>query len=489
MSVKNGRGFVLLLSFVLASGSTIGVDAPVGRQPRTAVDVRPNIVYVVMDDMHPRHLNYMTDSLRRLRDLQDFSFLLYPNAYVTTPQCCPSRASTLRGQYAHNTGIIHNRAFPEGGKNGGAVPFRTLGLDQSTLATMLHDGGYATSMVGKYLNGYIREDPPAYIPPGWDDWHVISDTSDGAYGYSLSEDGEIVKYGYEPEDYLNDVLAQRAADAVRDADPAKPLFLFFSPYAPHVPSIPAPRHAGLYPTLRVPRNPAYLETDVTGKPAWIQELEVTEEDIDAYDLIYRNGARTLRAVDESIQAVVDALDATGRLDTTFFIFHNDNGAQFLEHRWAEKRVPYSASTQVFFAVASKDPKLIQRTGMRRQLIATNIDIGPTIAHLTGTTPDHVMDGVSIMPTFQSRTQAVRTDLLNEYFAFTDPPPPSRIVPSWSSVVTTVPGHWKYVEWATGERELYQLRENRFELENVVSAPENAELVLQLAERLQQLRNQ
>ena len=78
-------------------------------------------------------------------------WLWFPDAFLSTPLCCPSRASILTGQYAHNTGVLDNHQ----GEN----------LDESnTLATWLQGGGYTTALFGKYLNEYPWDRGP-YVPP------------------------------------------------------------------------------------------------------------------------------------------------------------------------------------------------------------------------------------------------------------------------------------------------------------------------------------
>ena len=113
---------------------------------------KPNIVLIVADDMRQDQLAYMP----KTRHLIAEQGIKYENAFVTTPVCCPSRASILRGQYAHNHRILDNR--------GGFDVFEGRGNESSTVATWLHDAGYKTLLVGKYLNSYDAEDH-GHIPP------------------------------------------------------------------------------------------------------------------------------------------------------------------------------------------------------------------------------------------------------------------------------------------------------------------------------------
>src|SRR5215218_2704176 len=125
----------------------------------------------------------------------------FANSFAATPLCGPSRATLLRGQYAHNHGIRTNR--------GAFDTFRRLGQEASTIGTWLHDAGYATALLGKYLNGYPGGADPRHVPPGWDEWSAFiypDDKGDGEgdsgfyVDYQFNENGRLVAYGRSPED-------------------------------------------------------------------------------------------------------------------------------------------------------------------------------------------------------------------------------------------------------------------------------------------------
>ena len=118
---------------------------------------RPNIVFVLTDDLDSHSMRYL-DGLRNVMSENGTTF---SRAYVSDAVCCPSRATILRGQYPHNHGIRGNV-----GPAGGHDKFRNTMKDQSTAATWLNRGGYQTKFIGKYLNGYNE----MYEPPGWDEW-------------------------------------------------------------------------------------------------------------------------------------------------------------------------------------------------------------------------------------------------------------------------------------------------------------------------------
>ena len=129
---------VVLLAIELFFGSGCTV-------PRTSESAKPNIIFILTDDQDLETLAHMP----RVQALLVKQGLTFKNAFVTTPLCCPSRASILTGQYPHNNDILRN-APPLGG----FVKFRDLGREGSTVATWLKAAGYRTALFGKYLNGY-----------------------------------------------------------------------------------------------------------------------------------------------------------------------------------------------------------------------------------------------------------------------------------------------------------------------------------------------
>ena len=247
------------------------------------------------------------------------------NYFVSYSFCCPSRATTLRGQYPHNHRVEGNE-WPTGGYE----KFRALGLESSTIATWLHDGGYRTAFLGKLMNGYLPEKhPPA---PGWDEWYGVGGKFEN-FDYTLNENGRLVAYGHRPEDHLTDVLAGKAADVIRRADPAQPLFLYVAPYDPHSPATPAPRYAGLYADEPLPQPPSFDEPDVSDKPSYVGDLPpLAPWQKEALTKHNRERLRALRAVDDLVGTVMAALAETGRLDNTYVVYTSDNGFHMGQHR-------------------------------------------------------------------------------------------------------------------------------------------------------------
>lgn len=186
--------------------------------------------------------------------------------------CCPSRATILAGQCAHNTGVV-GLGGDRGRLNplGGFQRFLDLGLQEKTGPYLLHQAGYRTGLIGKYLNGYSSQ-TAWHVPPGWDRWFAFGDID--FYNYTVSDEGVNVRYGLEPSDYSTDVLTVEAVKYIEKyGDDERPFFLYLAPYACHRPHVPAPRHSGAFTGLKIPRVPSFNASSAsTSQKARCQQL-------------------------------------------------------------------------------------------------------------------------------------------------------------------------------------------------------------------------
>jgi len=427
--------------------------APVRPEPAAAAAGRPNVVLILADDQ-PCNSLWAQPNVQRLLIAHGVKFT---NAFVSSSVCCPSRASILTGLTSGHTGVWSNS--PAGG-------FGSFD-DSSTIATWLHGAGYQTALVGKYLNGYC-DAQAGYIPPGWDGWFAFtSDCGQGAYyDYSVSDGGTLRSFGSAPADYENTVLTAHAVSWLAAADPSRPVFLYFAPKGPHYPATPAPGHAAAFGSLAPYRPPSFNEADVSDKPAYVQAWPLlTPDDIDLVTAFRRNVFRADLSVDDSVKALVDELAATGRLSTTMIVYLSDNGQMFGEHRWRGKQVPYNESLRVPLVVRY-DP--LTGAGPRNEpRIAMNLDLAPTWAALAGVTPPRALDGRSLLPLLPGATPAWRHDLLAEHMQ------EGPTIPSFCAVRSP---RYLYVQYATGEEELYDERADPYELANLASNPAYASVL-------------
>jgi N-acetylglucosamine-6-sulfatase len=415
-----------------------------------------------MDD-----LNFATvQRMPELRSLVIEEGVSLQNTFVSYPLCCPSRATILTGLYAHNHDVRGN-APPDGGFQ----KFRSEGYEESTIAVRLQEGGYTTGLFGEYLNYYLDEDP-THVPPGWDEWHARGDIA--YYEYELNENGEIVSYGNDTEDYFTDVLSRKATDFVRRATShSQPFFLYLAPAAPHEPAIPAQRHKGAFAEEKAPRPPSFNEEDVSDKPSWIQEIDsLSDEQIAEIDDRYRNWLASMLAVDEMVASLIQELKGAGELDNTFIFFTSDNGYHQGEHLIDYgKNTPYEESARVPLFVRGPGVP----AGSEVERLALNTDFAPTFADLAGI--EFSADGRSLAPLLRGEDPAWRSSVLLEGFAGGNPP-------SYEAVRTET---HKYVEYDNGETELYDLEADPYELENLPKLT-NPSLAVNLKTQLSALRS-
>jgi len=452
--------------------------------------LRPNILFILTDDqrwdsMDGTHGLGGAEVMPRTRAELGDSGIEFTNAFMTTPLCCPSRASILAGSYAHRTGVYKN-----GGNNGGADDFQ----DGESLAVWLEDAGYRTSLIGKYLNGYAQlwdlDTEPPYVPSGWTEWQGLRRVSffdwiivqpDGMGDYETFEGGSA------EADYLTDVMRERAKTFISESVGAgEPFFLYLAFKAPHLPQIPAPRHDGLFEGVPPWRPPSYNEADVSDKPQWVQAL--APQDSAELDQIRIDQLEMLQAVDEAIGGnpafgivgIMEHLRNLGIADDTIVVYFADNGWYWGEHRLRAKNNPYEEAIRSPMFV--RYPKLapLERTDDR---FALNIDLAPTFAELAGVGVPIAHDGVSLVRVLDGTQPAWRSDFLAEAWPNSHP---------WALVREA---QWKYTEIpvvpgspdGAFERELYDLAADPYELDNVADEPGNATRLAQMAARLRELR--
>ncbi len=433
---------------------------------RGTEDPRPNVIVIVTDDQPddsiPNPYEVMPFLQRRALDPRDH-WIVFENGYVNTPLCCPSRATMLTGRFSHHTGVRDNEdahLFDEG----------------STLATWLHDAGYHTGLVGKYLNLYPFG-RSAFVPAGWDRWWGREHGPGMSlyYDYSMFEQDHVVRHGHTDADYATDVLADQATEFVREAPADRPYFLWFAPTAPHPPWVAAPRDEGAFSGLAVTTPPSVGEPDVSDKPAWVRGLApMGDARLSAQREHRRDSYAALLAVDDAIRRIMNAVRARGDLARTVVVFTSDNGLAFGEHRWTKKSCPYQACLGVPFMI--RMPGASHRT---ERAIVSAADIAPTIAELAGASTPTAFDGVSLVPLLLTGS---REGLPGEVFAEWVG---DRAIPAWWEVRTR---RFAYIELGTGERELYALRDDPDELVNVVDAPTFEADVSRLAATLEAYRS-
>jgi len=515
---------ILLALLLLAPGWAAAVSA----RSATPSPNRPhNIVFVLTDDLDAASWQLFPQIKQLLVD-QGVSFNHY---FVTDSLCCPSRSSIFLGEYVHNHQVEGNNS-----PNGGYDRYLQLGHEDSNIATWLHDGGYRTGLMGKYLNQYAQGVAPTHVPPGWDEWDVPTTNAGYAeFNYTLNENGKLVNYGQNPQDYLVDVMSNKGdAFIQQSAASGKPFFLELATYAPHQPATPAPRYDNAFPNAQAPRTASFNEADVSDKPAWLQARPLmTEQTITQVDALYRKRLQAMLAVDDLVGNLVKTLQAAGQLDNTDIVFSSDNGFHLGQHR-------LPSGKQTAFETDIKVPLVIRgpgvAAGQTRSQLASNIDLAPTFAAWAGVKTPAAVDGSSLAPLLSASPGAWnrQATLVEHYSSAMSPNDPdsenakindgtqpgatptaavtaaaahakktgaagktktkkhkkkgagklgSKAIPVYTAMRTNA---YVYVEYQNGARELYNLTTDPEELANLAPQADPA-LLKQLSARLATLR--
>lgn len=456
----------------MATAAVLALALVVNDRPGTAAQGSEsrNVLVVMTDD---QRLSDLARAMPRTRKRIGKQGVIFRKAYATFPLCCPSRATYLTGQYAHNHGVVSN-----GPPDGGAQNFD----DSATTAVALNAAGYRTGYTGKYLNGYrpLAEQDPPYVPPGWDWWRAAS-----LYARMLTWQqmvgGRIKKWGHGRRDYQTDVLARQATRFLKSsARRSQPFFLTIAPLAPHVenPRRPAGddpraarRHRDRFRKTPLPRPPSFNEADVSDKPSSVRARPRLDRSQRRYlrDL-NRDRLRSLLAVDEMVVTVLRTLRKAGLTDDTLVIFTSDNGFQLGEHRLEGKTRVYEPAIQV--------PLLMRGPGIRQRAIGApvgNVDLAATIYDWTGVPPALDQDGVSLLDVAAAPAAFDDRELLLQVF-------------NGAGLRTR---DWLYAEHGTSpgtEVELYDAQADPHQLQSLHDSPAHAAVRGELAARLADLRD-
>jgi arylsulfatase A-like enzyme len=364
---------------------------------------RPNVLVIVTDDARAETLEAMPKTRRWIAD----AGVTYTNGFATTPSCCPSRASIFSGRYVHNHGVLRQQLADK--------------LDQTTtLASELKQAGYATAMAGKFLNRWPLERPP----PGFDRYALANG---GYYDQTWAVDGTTRRV----PTYSTTFIGDRALAFLdeREADDARPWFLYLATFAPHDPRVPEPRYAtATFPALDAV-GPA-TAAPVAGKPPYLATR--TDGRLAEAAKVRTGQLRTLLSVDDLVERVLGRLKAAGELQDTLIFFLSDNGYAWGEHRHVGKFTPYTESIKVPFVVSW--PGRLPAGTTDDRLVAT-IDIKPTVLAAAGIRPPDgdVVDGRSLLDGRR------RDRLLAEYWRDQANAPGIR---DWAALRTPT---WQYIE--------------------------------------------
>ena len=222
----------LVLAVVVSLGAMVSPAKPAHSSP-----VPQNVVLILTDDQRWDSLKYMPNVESLLAD----HGVSFANAFDNNPLCCPTRSTIMTGLTSGHNGVWGNI----NGNDGGFAGFLANGDENRQIFGWMHDAGYRTALIGKFLNGYKLPNLN-WTMPGVDDWQafLLESLSSGTtgcrtggyFGTCYSNNGSLEVHG--KDDYSTTTSGQKATDFIDSTPPDQPLFLYYAPRAPHLPTTP-----------------------------------------------------------------------------------------------------------------------------------------------------------------------------------------------------------------------------------------------------------
>ncbi|SHG01549.1 Arylsulfatase A [Mariniphaga anaerophila] len=487
----------LIAGFLVSCNSahrktSVSVESLQGVEPR-------NVIFILSDDHRYDYMGF-TGKLSWLEtpamDRMAGEGAYFPNAFVTTSLCSPSRASILTGQFSHTHKVVDNQA---------PAPKENIYFPQ-----YLQTKGYQTAFLGKWHMGGETDEPR----PGFDHWESFR--GQGVYyNPTLNINGEHKTYG--DSTYITDLLTEHAIEWLENRDEEKPFFMYLSHKAVHGLYEPAQRHLGKYENVELELPPSFYTSarPVKGKdhpngyhqylgpdkdkiehpapgdsyygegrtPDWQKMQRESWHGVDYmyhaqhvnYETLVKRYCEQILSLDESIGSVLDYLDAKGLGESTVVIYMGDNGFAFGEHGLIDKRHFYEESAKVPFLM--RCPEIVKEKLVNTRMIQ-NIDVAPTILELAGIKKPEQMQGRSFLPLLTEENPEWRDKIFYEYYWENNFPQ----TPTMHGVRTD---RYKYIRyhgiWDTNE--FYDLKEDPFEMNNLIASPQHQPIIKELSDEI------
>ncbi len=461
----------------------------------------PNLVFIMSDDHAAHAISAYGSKVNRTPNMDRIARegVRLDSAYCTNSICTPSRASILTGTYSH--------------VNGAPGIFTEFDYRVNTYVQAMQDAGYATAIFGKW---HLGESEKAH-PRGFDEWLVFPGQGDYWDPVMIGPDGERQLIGY-----ATDLVTELSLDWLERREDDRPFALMIHHKAPHRPWITDEAHADCYPVGTIPEPDTFRDDHATRSQA-VQNLTMsiadalTEADIKEpvpaellgpdkaaeraswkYQRYMRDYLGCVQAVDDSVGAVLDYLDAHGLAENTIVIYTSDQGFFLGDHSWFDKRLMFEES--VVMPVVIRYPAEIPASSTCSAMI-TNIDFAATFLDWAG------LDVDASMPDQQGRSfrALLRGEEVSDwpasmYYRYWEHDDPHHHVPAHYGIRTQthklicyygdglgVPGSSDRV--FTTEWELYDLLEDPSEMTNVANDPRYAGIRAELEVELARLQSQ
>ena len=427
-------------------------------QEAQGTDARPNIVFLLADDMRFDSMGYLdkfnlqTPHLDRLAQRG----VRFTRSYNTTAICMASRAQIMTGRYEFSTGCN----FDHGNLN--------WDLWQTSYPVRLRKAGYFVGFAGKFGFHVNREDggkgKADTVQPAFDWWGGWM----GQGSYEVSENKEARAWFAsrgDQKEHTTYALGMMGQDFVRKASQTgKPFCLSISFKAPHSPyhtdpryrdvydggSFPKPDNYGLEHAKHIPAHAKAGRPFAKGK-SWLRSYDKT---MAAYHtMVY--------GMDQAIGMILQELESQHVVDNTIVIFTSDNGHFNGSKAMGGKIYAYEEGSLAPLIVL--DPRTGGDADFRtNDALTANIDIAPTILNYANIKPSKGVQGKSVLPLLNGQETAIHDSLM--------------LVNVWgtpaSQALGVVNRDFKYIRWFYGTdgfqptEELYDMQNDRLEEHNL-----------------------
>ncbi len=424
----------------------------------TAATAKPNVVFLLIDDMRWNALGCMGDKIVKTPHIDRLASrgVLFENMFVTTSICWSSRATIFTGQWMRRHGVGL-------GKGKELYP----GAWAQTYPAQFRAANFRTGFIGKFGVGGNKE--------------MI--TMAGEFDYWKGLPGQAGKLFIEPDDpkqqHKTALFGDQALEFIAGCKSEQPFSLSVSFNAVHARDhepreyTPDKRDEGLYDGIEIPLPK--LATDAAFKrlPEFVQKSEGRTrwgwrfDEPQKAQGILRDYYCLITGVDREVGRIVEALEKTGAADNTIIILTADNGYALADRGLADKWFAYEEDIRVPLIIC--DPRLpAERRGSRVNRIVLNTDMAPTMLDLAALPIPATMQGRSLKPLLEGNAPTDwRTEFFYEHHAVPDRIPPVEAVRS---------ERWKYIRWIKAEpvvEELYDLQNDPLEEKNLISEPSNS----------------
>ena len=428
-------------------------------------DDRPNIVFLMSDDHKATAMGCMgnkeieTPNMDRLAG----QGVLFEHCYATSPLCNPSRATTMTGMYEYKTGA--NFSFG---------PLASKDWVDQSYPMLLKKAGYRTAFAGKW--GFSLNDDHDYIGD-FDAWGGFERGLQGSYVTKENESlvGHAQKYPH-----VTRALGAFGSDFIAaSANTGKPFCLSISFKTPHLPhKVIDPLDQDRYEGVTFPEPLSFGQAGLDRLPTQAklgrQYLLRRGWGPGAYQNSLRRYYQLISGMDTAIGTILQTLKEAGVADNTVVIYTSDNGYHCGDHGLQGKMLPYDSSAQIPLIIY--DPRSPSKgKKLKNSSVVGNIDFAPTILGLAGIEPPARMDGVSLRPLIDDPSGRVRDMML--------------LIQNWGWMVNdhnrglaVVSEYWKYINWCYADEnvapaeELFHLKEDPLEMNNVASYPEHRKML-------------